>query len=58
MSETKDAVMTETEAFRLMLDVLDCCGTWAEDADCAHCPLKGVDDCHDYLFDAIRRAHG
>lgn len=50
--------MSEMDAFRLMIDVIDCCGTWADDQDCEHCPLKHVDDCHDYLFDAIRRAHG
>ena len=51
--------MSEREALDLMCEVIENCGRWERAADCESCPLcEHAENCHEWLFDAVRRAHG
>ena len=51
--------MTEKEAFDLMSEVVDHCGSWQRAEDCETCPAyEHIENCNEWLFDEIRRARG
>ena len=51
--------MSEREALDLMCEVIEHCSKWQRASDCIACPIyEHAENCHEWLFDEIRRARG